>query len=109
VSPLDPPLRSYEYEMMERDTGKYLLYCFAVRQAMLDLKTAAATASVAAAAVATVVRAVVVGPGRGRLVQYILDGAEAAGTEIRVLCLDANPLAVQCLHARFVGDARVVM
>ena len=100
LDPLWPPLSLAEYEMMERDTAKYLLYHAALNAAAKSV--AAATGG----AVAPPLRAVVVGGGGGRLVQSALAACqEHGGPGSAVLVLDANPLAVEMLRQRFAAFA----
>jgi hypothetical protein len=94
IDPLWPPLSLAEYEMMERDTAKYLLY-----HAAID---AAAARLVAEADPPSPLRMVVIGPGGGRLVEYCVAACKAhGGPGSSVLALDANPLAVTMSRARF--------
>jgi hypothetical protein len=146
LPPLDPPLELREYEMMEADTAKYLLYFDAINQAVsklaaktvkshpmagppstlsLDLYSLAdvpignATpsgcngegggVSPPSTAACVELTAVVVGPGRGRLPSYILDACDAIGVRCRVLCIEANPLALAFLEVRFADDPRVTL
>ena len=94
IDPLWPPLTLAEYEMMERDTAKYLLY-----HAAID---AAAAHLVAGASSPPALRMVVVGAGGGRLVESCVAAcATHGGPGSSVLAMDANPLAVTMNRARF--------
>lgn len=101
TDPLDPPLRLDEYAMMERDEGKYLMYWGAIHAAVLEL--AASTPAPAP------LQAVVVGPGLGRLARYVLDAANDADLEVKLLLLEANPLCVEQLGHTIADDDRVML
>lgn len=89
IDPVEPPLTMAEYANMERDGAKYLLYMTAVARAVADI---AATLRQHESAERHRFRAVIVGPGRGRLVRYVLDAAETSGIEASVLCLEVRIL-----------------
>ena len=94
LDPLWPPLSLAEYEMMERDTAKYLLY-----HAAID---AAAAQLVGGIHPPPPLRMVVAGVGGGRLVESCVAACRAhGGSGSSVLALDANPLAVTMNRARF--------
>lgn len=133
LDPLEPPLTLPEYAMMERDRAKYLLYYMAIRQAVHDWAAAAMPTDPTATNHTTsgttgqgadcdpspspgpgtsgsaLLRAVVVGPGLGRLVKYIVEAADEAGVGLQVLCIEANLLAVKHVRYLFRGDSRVVV
>ena len=97
IDPLWPPLSLAEYEMMERDTAKYLLY-----HAAIDAAAASIASKISAAGAPAVLRMVVVGAGGGRLVESCVAACHAHGAPgSSVLALDANPLAVTMNRARF--------
>jgi len=56
------------------------------------------------------ITAVVVGPGRGRLVAFILAACEEFEVNsCRVLCVETNALAIGYLRSRFGNDERVTL
>lgn len=76
VSPLQPPLALHEYEMMERDRGKYLLYYAAIKGSLQRLAErwvagvgGESPPTAKRPAAPQTIRIVVVGPGGGRLVR----------------------------------------
>ncbi|CAN0038690.1 unnamed protein product, partial [Heterosigma akashiwo] len=80
-----------EYEAMERDNGKYLLYYAAIKEALVSLSTQKIGK----------LEICVMGAGSGRLVQFCVDECREIKRDFRVVALDANPLAVAMLTARF--------
>lgn len=76
--------------------------------ASLDATTGDDDKGVVAHKAASVV-AVVIGPGRGRLVTYILEACDEEGVECKVLCVETNSLAMQHLQSRFAGENRVTL
>ena len=106
IDPVDPPLTMAEYANMERDGAKYLLYMTAVASAVADIATSLRQHHPGDGQPHHF-RAVIVGPGRGRLVRYVLDAAETSGIEVSVLCLEANQAATRLLARTFADDPRV--
>ena len=101
LNPLWPPLSLVEYEMMERDTAKYLLYHAAIDAAARDISARLGT-SPSGDKCALPLLMVVVGGGGGRLVESAVAACTAhGGPGSAVLALDANALAVQMLRQRF--------
>jgi len=92
---LDGGYTEKEYEMMERDRGKYLLYMVALQKAVEDMLTDDEQP----------VRVAVVGCGRGRLIEMALD----ASPRVNVWAVDCNSLAVEACKERFRDNPRVVI
>eukprot|EP00301_Raphidiophrys_heterophryoidea_P024790 c8158_g1_i2.p1 GENE.c8158_g1_i2~~c8158_g1_i2.p1 ORF type:complete len:226 (+),score=63.33 c8158_g1_i2:55-678(+) len=88
-----------EYEMMERDRGKYLLYWAAIKCAMADIVTALTIENDNTKPQS--VTCCVLGAGLGRLVSFILDAASDHNIDVTVLAIDANPIAVLFLTDLF--------
>ena len=101
LQPLMDNLESQTYETFEKDPVKYKRYEEAVRQALVDRQAAHAAARTAAAAEAPAMAPVVimvVGAGRGPLVNASLQAARAAGVAVRVWAVEKNPNAVVTLR-----------
>eukprot|EP00039_Didymoeca_costata_P013932 m.218638 g.218638 ORF g.218638 m.218638 type:complete len:663 (+) comp15904_c0_seq3:65-2053(+) len=93
LQPLMDNLESQTYETFEKDPIKYSQYKLAVKRALLDRVPEDKRATLV-----TVV--MVVGAGRGPLVQCSLEAATEAGCLVRVYAVEKNPNAVVTLEAR---------
>jgi protein arginine N-methyltransferase 5 len=89
LQPLMDNLESSTYETFEKDPIKYRQYEQAVFRALLDRFAADQTAVV-----------MVVGAGRGPLVQCVLNAAQRASRTVRVFAVEKNPNAVITLRGR---------
>ena len=98
LSPLDPPWTGIEYEAMEKDRAKYFLYYCAVRKAVDDLIKSQ-----------TKLTCMVVGAGRGRLVDYCKDVLIETTLTWTVHVIEVNQRANLLLRQRFEGDSRVIV
>ncbi|KAJ3292031.1 hypothetical protein HK104_005609 [Borealophlyctis nickersoniae] len=83
LQPLMDNLVSATYDVFEKDPVKYREYEKAVYQALRDRKPDAGTCVV-----------MVVGAGRGPLVERVLRAADAANRAVRVYAVEKNPNAV---------------
>lgn len=95
-SPLQPLMNNLEaqtYEVFEKDPVKYRVYGEAIEEALVDRVSEESKASVV-----TVV--MVMGAGRGPLVQATLDAADRANRRVRVYAVEKNPNAVITLQCR---------
>eukprot|EP00041_Stephanoeca_diplocostata_P015660 m.299516 g.299516 ORF g.299516 m.299516 type:complete len:322 (+) comp20115_c0_seq6:1462-2427(+) len=86
-------LDSQTYETFEKDPIKYSQYEKAVRCALLDRVPESERKS-------KVTVIMVVGAGRGPLVQCCLQAAETSGCRVKVFAIEKNPNAVVTLEAR---------
>lgn len=93
LQPLMDNLESQTYETFEKDPIKYERYQEAVKLALLDRVPEADRAT----KVSTVM---VVGAGRGPLVQCSINGAKEAGCKVKMFAIEKNPNAVVTLEAR---------
>lgn len=82
-----------EYEMMERDRGKYLLYMAAIEAAIEDL--------VAQKSMLGDLVVLVLGGGYGRLAEFCRASLLKHRCHCRLIVLEANPEACQVLESRF--------
>ncbi|KAI9206931.1 PRMT5 arginine-N-methyltransferase-domain-containing protein [Polychytrium aggregatum] len=89
LQPLMNNLESSTYEVFEKDPAKYNAYEKAIHQALLDKIPGNPRESIVV---------MVVGAGRGPLVDCALRAAEAAGRKIRVYALEKNPNAIVILR-----------
>ncbi|ELR17381.1 methyltransferase, putative [Acanthamoeba castellanii str. Neff] len=96
IDPLNPPLTIAEYEAMEKDLSKYLLYMAALSAAVGSLPKSLGLSSP--------LKFLVVGPGLGRLITFCLDAATSHGRSGVVHVLEANPRAVGFLEERFAAE-----
>eukprot|EP00727_Mastigamoeba_balamuthi_P014525 m51a1_g9698 hypothetical protein (355) ;mRNA; r:1374907-1376194 len=106
LDPLDPPLTLSEYDMLERDRAKYLLYLAALVLATRDIASLRAKSAENRRGT---VRYVVCGAGHGRLASLCLEAAAQCSVAAEVHCVDANPQSVDYVSALFAGDPRVVV
>lgn len=88
LQPLMDNLESQTYETFERDPVKYTQYGLAVQAALADLSGDREYV------------VMVVGAGRGPLVQKVLDAAGATGRRVRVYAVEKNPNAIITLRNR---------
>jgi len=86
LQPLQDHLESATYEVFERDPVKYDAYEDAIYQALLT-RTDSEDVSL-----------MVVGAGRGPLVQNALNASKRANKPIKVFAVEKNPSAVTILH-----------
>eukprot|EP00051_Salpingoeca_urceolata_P020699 m.314126 g.314126 ORF g.314126 m.314126 type:complete len:612 (-) comp19666_c0_seq12:84-1919(-) len=93
LQPLMDNLESQTYETFEKDPVKYVQYREAVQQALVDRVAEADKET-------TTTVVMVVGAGRGPLVEACLRAATESQRKIRVHAVDKNPNAVITLHAR---------
>lgn len=93
LQPLMDNLESQTYETFEKDPIKYQQYEAAVHAALLDRVPEAERPT----ALTTVM---VVGAGRGPLVQCAFAAAKRAGCRIKMFAIEKNPNAVVTLRAR---------
>jgi PRMT5 arginine-N-methyltransferase/PRMT5 TIM barrel domain len=110
LQPLADNLESGTYETFERDAPKYARYAEALTAALRDLSLKRRAApSVAEASdgctssakpVLQPVRVVVVGAGRGPLVDAALKAADEVGVPVAVTAVEKNPNAVMVLRTR---------
>ncbi|RKO88215.1 protein arginine N-methyltransferase, partial [Blyttiomyces helicus] len=91
LQPLMDNLESATYEVFEKDPIKYREYERAVYHALMDRVPADSD-------IVTVI--MVVGAGRGPLVERSLKAAEAAGRKVRVYAVEKNPNAIVTLKNR---------
>jgi protein arginine N-methyltransferase 5 len=75
------------------DVARYERYQEAVKQALLDRVPEADRAT-------KVTTIMVVGAGRGPLVQCAIDGAKEAGCKVKMFAIEKNPNAVVTLEVR---------
>ncbi len=94
LQPLADDLESSTYETFEQDPVKYKQYQAAVKQALLERHPAGAPEPVV----------MVLGAGRGPLVDASLNAAVEAGRSIRVFALDKNANAVVTLQNRRLNE-----
>lgn len=97
LEPLRHNLESQTYEVFERDSVKYETYEEAVYQALRDWPTKLGEEDKA-------VVLMVVGAGRGPLVQASLKASSRAGRRLRVYAVEKNPNAVVTLLNRKQDD-----
>ncbi|KAL6069483.1 hypothetical protein QOT17_007512 [Balamuthia mandrillaris] len=100
LDPLFPPLSIREYEAMERDRGKYLLYMtalFAATAKVISQRTTMKEEDV-------LLRYFVLGPGLGRLISFCVEAARHFGVGFQVHALEANPRSVEFLKQRFKSE-----
>ncbi|KAF9984695.1 hypothetical protein BGZ75_003734 [Mortierella antarctica] len=100
LQPLQDNLESSTYETFEKDPIKYQQYELAVERALLDRP-------VPSNGKPDVTVIMVVGAGRGPLVNCSLRAAEKAGREVRVYAVEKNPNAfvtIQNMKAALWGD-----
>jgi protein arginine N-methyltransferase 5 len=90
LQPLQDNLESQTYETFERDAIKYAQYEAAVARVLRALPAAAAGPAPAVV--------MVLGAGRGPLVQVVLRAAAAARRGVRVYAVEKNPNAVVTLR-----------
>ncbi|TPX71519.1 hypothetical protein SpCBS45565_g01044 [Spizellomyces sp. 'palustris'] len=91
LQPLMDNLESATYEVFEKDPIKYQEYERAIYRALLDRAPDGSD-------VVTVI--MVVGAGRGPLVQRALQAAEASNRQVKVYAIEKNPNAVVTLRCR---------
>ena len=96
LQPLGDNLESATYEVCEKDPVKYARYEDATREALLDWKAARASSSEQEETAVVMV----VGAGRGPLVDRALAAAREAGVRVRVYAVEKNPNALVTLRAR---------
>jgi len=92
LQPLMDNLESQTYETFEKDPIKYQQYQLAVKLALLDRVPEAERSSK--------ITVMVVGAGRGPLVQCALEAAKEAGCKVKMFAVEKNPNAVVTLEAR---------
>jgi len=93
LQPLMDNLESNTYETFEKDPIKYKQYQLAVKQALLDRVPPEQRSTVVSVVM-------VVGAGRGPLVQCAKSAAEEAGCKVKLYAIEKNPNAVVTLEAR---------
>ncbi|EDQ91400.1 uncharacterized protein MONBRDRAFT_31396 [Monosiga brevicollis MX1] len=93
LQPLMDNLESQTYETFEKDPIKYVQYQKAVEKALLDRIPESEAENTTAVVM-------VVGAGRGPLVQRTLDAAAEVGRQVRVYAVEKNPNAVITLKHR---------
>jgi type II protein arginine methyltransferase len=98
LQPLAENLESAIYETFERDTPKYRFYQEALRQALHDKAFSMESSSNSGATEPIIV--MVLGAGRGPLVDAALDAADAVGAWVTVWAVEKNPSAVAVLRRR---------
>jgi len=89
LQPLADNLESRTYEIFEKDPIKYIQYEEAIYHALIDRKNPKAAATI-----------MVVGAGRGPLVNRALDAADRARCPIHVYAVEKNPMAIISLFAQ---------
>ncbi|XP_078482391.1 uncharacterized protein LOC101242933 [Ciona intestinalis] len=99
--PLYPPWSDTEYEAMERDKAKYFLYYYAVLTAVKDFKDRLADFS------EDKLHVMVLGAGRGRLVDYCLDAIHENDVKGLVHVIEINDTANKLLREKYAGNPAV--
>ncbi|CAF1559295.1 unnamed protein product [Adineta ricciae] len=89
LQPLADNLESRTYEIFEKDPIKYVQYEKAVYQALIDRYDPK-----------TLVTIMVVGSGRGPLVNRALEAADRAKYKVHIYAVEKNPMAIISLHAQ---------
>ncbi|XP_076622619.1 protein arginine N-methyltransferase 5 [Colletes latitarsis] len=104
LQPLMDNLESQTYEVFEKDTVKYTEYQSAIHEAILDIWCQATTK------IEKIV-IMVVGAGRGPLVNASLNAAKMANKPIKVYAVEKNPNAILTLqaHARDIWGGKVTV
>lgn len=97
-SPLWPPWSNVEYEAMERDTPKYFLYYSAISAAFSDFKIENSN---------TVINILVLGPGRGRLVDYSIDCLTQNNLQGMIHVVESNISCCQVLQNKYCDATNV--
>ncbi|XP_039256047.2 protein arginine N-methyltransferase 5-like isoform X2 [Styela clava] len=100
-SPLWPPWSTLEYEAMERDTAKYFLYYGAINMALKNILTSQKTKKS--------IKVLVLGPGRGRLVEYVIDCMKNNNIIGVVHVIDANDSCLKLIRERYSDVSRVIV
>ena len=100
LQPLADNLDSVTYEVFEKDPVKYAWYECAVRMALEDYQRHAWPGG----STDGKLLAVVVGAGRGPLVQRILQASKAVGVDVDVWALEKNPNAFVHLQKRNLNE-----
>ncbi|UJR22200.1 hypothetical protein I4U23_025264 [Adineta vaga] len=92
LQPLADNLESRTYEIFEKDPIKYVQYENAIYQALIDRYDPK-----------TLVTIMVVGSGRGPLVNRALEAADRAKFKVHIYAVEKNPMAIISLHAQKQG------
>lgn len=91
-SPLWPPWSNVEYEALERDTAKYFLYYCAINAACSDFAKERPN---------TIINILVLGPGRGRLVEYSIDCLNMNNLKGVIQVIESNVSCCNVLEEKY--------
>lgn len=83
LQPLADNLESRTYEIFEKDPIKYVQYEKAIYQALIDRYDRKTTVTI-----------MVVGAGRGPLVNRALEAADRAKYKVHIYAVEKNPMAI---------------
>ena len=104
--PISPPITMIEYSAMEQDTAKYFLYYAAIYAELQALQiqrfSCQNTTSVN-------VNCMIVGGGRGRLVDYCLDCLSELNLKGSVYVIECNVVANEFLKQRYKNNQNVIV
>ena len=100
--PIFPPLTVVEYAAMEKDTAKYFLYYAAIRAELDSLQKQKLLNSED-----TGICCMVVGAGRGRLVDFCIDCFSELNLAGSIFVIECNVLANQFLQERYQNNENV--
>lgn len=89
-SPIYPAWTDVEYEAIEKDTAKYFLYYSAINMAMKDMKHSTDT-----------ITCFVIGPGRGRLIEFCLDCLKVNKIDGTIHVVECNEKALKLLVEKY--------
>lgn len=106
LQPLMDNLESATYEVFERDPVKYQQYEDAIHKAILDLAPKKKAAAAAADKPAKPLVVMIVGAGRGPIVEAAMRAEQRAKTPIKLYALDKNPNALVTLRSRQLTSER---
>jgi len=98
-NPIAPPLLSIEYDSMEKDCAKYFLYYSAIYVALKQWKVRVNKSELC--------HIMVIGGGRGRLVEYCSDCLSDLGMQGFVFVVEVNQEAYHILNERFAQNKHI--
>jgi len=100
-NPIFPPLTVVEYAAMEKDTSKYFLYYAAIHAEIYSLKKKVSCNSR--------INCMVIGAGRGRLVDYCLDCFSELNINGFIFVVECNVSANSFLQQRYKNTENVTV
>ena len=98
--PVNPPWSVNEYEAMEKDNAKYFLYYAAIFSELQFIKKCLNEKTI---------NGMVVGAGRGRLVDYFLDSTQELGMSAIIYVAECNSSANDFLRDRYKEKDNVIV